>query len=79
MRMKSFFAPTVQDAVELARVEMGPDALLVNSRKSPPEAQGLGQYEVVFARRRRGATTGGAGRYGRPGVARTGTAPHANR
>jgi flagellar biosynthesis protein FlhF len=49
MRMKSFFAPTVQDAVELARVEMGPDALLVNSRQAPPEAQGLGQYEVVFA------------------------------
>jgi flagellar biosynthesis protein FlhF len=49
MRMKSFFAPTVQDAVELARVEMGPDALLVNSRKAPPEAQGMGEYEVVFA------------------------------
>jgi len=49
MRMKSFFAPTVQDAMELARVEMGPDALLVNSRKAPPEAQGMGEYEVVFA------------------------------
>src|SRR5579862_211647 len=49
MRMKSFFAPTVQDAMELARQEMGPDALLVNSRKAPPEAQGLGEYEVVFA------------------------------
>ncbi len=49
MRMKSFFAPTVQDAVEQARVEMGPEALLVNSRKAPPEAKGLGEYEVVFA------------------------------
>ncbi len=49
MRMKSFFAPTVQDAVEQARQELGPDALLVNSRKAPPEAQGLGEYEVVFA------------------------------
>jgi len=49
MRMKSFFAPTVQDAMELARQEMGPDALLVNSRKAPPEAQALGEYEVVFA------------------------------
>jgi flagellar biosynthesis protein FlhF len=49
MRMKSFFAPTVHDAMEMARVEMGPDALLVNSRKAPPEAQGMGEYEVVFA------------------------------
>lgn len=49
MRMKSFFAPTVQDAVEQARIELGPDALLVNSRKAPPEAQGMGEYEVVFA------------------------------
>ncbi len=49
MRMKSFFAPTVQDAVEQARVELGPDALLVNSRKAPPEALGMGEYEVVFA------------------------------
>ncbi len=49
MRMKSFFAPTVQDAVEQARTELGPDALLVNSRKAPPEAQGMGEYEVVFA------------------------------
>ncbi len=49
MRMKSYFAPTVQDALEQARQEMGPEALLVNSRKAPPEAQGLGEYEVVFA------------------------------
>jgi flagellar biosynthesis protein FlhF len=49
MRMKSFFAPTVQDAVEQARQELGSEALLVNSRKAPPEAQGLGEYEVVFA------------------------------
>ena len=49
MRMKSYFAPTVRDAVEQARVELGPEALLVNSRKAPPEARGLGEYEVVFA------------------------------
>ena len=49
MRMKSYFAPTVEDAMEQARREMGPDALLVNSRKAPPEAQALGEYEVVFA------------------------------
>ena len=32
-----------------ARREMGPDAMLMNSRKSPPEARHLGEYEVVFA------------------------------
>lgn len=49
MKMKSFFAPTVEEAIELARHEMGPEALLINSRKAPPEARGLGEYEVVFA------------------------------
>ena len=32
-----------------ARQELGPDALLVNTRKAPPEARHLGEYEVVFA------------------------------
>src|SRR5579863_6939826 len=49
MKMKSYFASSVEAAVAQARSEMGPDALLVNSRKSPPEARGLGEYEVVFA------------------------------
>jgi flagellar biosynthesis protein FlhF len=49
MKMKSFFARTVEEAVEQARREMGPEALLVNSRKAPPEARALGEYEVVFA------------------------------
>jgi len=49
MRMKSFFARTVEEAMEQARQEMGPEALLVNTRKAPPEARALGEYEVVFA------------------------------
>lgn len=49
MRMKSYFARTVEEAVEQARHEMGPEALLVNSRQAPPEARALGEYEVVFA------------------------------
>jgi flagellar biosynthesis protein FlhF len=49
MRMKSYFAPTVEAAMDQARREMGPEALLVNSRKAPPEARGMGEYEVVFA------------------------------
>jgi flagellar biosynthesis protein FlhF len=49
MRMKSYFASSVEAAIAQARSEMGPEALLVNSRKSPPEARSLGEYEVVFA------------------------------
>ncbi len=49
MRVKSYFAPSVESAMEQARREMGPEALLVSSRKAPPEAQELGEYEVVFA------------------------------
>jgi flagellar biosynthesis protein FlhF len=32
-----------------ARQELGPEAMLVNSRRAPPEARHLGEYEVVFA------------------------------
>ena len=49
MRIKSYYARTVEDAIAQARCELGADAMLVNSRKSPPEARDLGQYEVVFA------------------------------
>jgi len=47
--MKSFFAESVQSAMEHARVELGPDALLLDSREAPPEARHLGDYEVLFA------------------------------
>jgi len=46
--VKSFFAPSVPAAMEQARRELGPDALLLNSREAPPEARHLGEYEVVF-------------------------------
>src|SRR5437870_3734004 len=49
MRLKSYFAGTVESAICLARQEMGEDAMLVNSRKAQPEARHLGIYEVVFA------------------------------
>ena len=49
MRLKSYFAGTVESAIRLARQEMGEDAMLVNSRKAPQEARHLGAYEVVFA------------------------------
>jgi flagellar biosynthesis protein FlhF len=46
--VKSFFAESIQAAMECARVELGTDALLINSREAPPEARHLGFYEVVF-------------------------------
>jgi flagellar biosynthesis protein FlhF len=48
LHIKSYFARSIQDAIELAGREMGPDALLLNSRPSPPEARHLGEFEIVF-------------------------------
>lgn len=49
MRIKSFYANTVEEAVALARRELGAEAMLVESRKAPLEARHLGEYEVVCA------------------------------
>lgn len=49
MRMKSYFADSVQIAMDRARRELGADAVLVTSRAASPEARHLGGYEVVFA------------------------------
>jgi hypothetical protein len=49
MKIKSYFASTVEEAMAQARQELGPDAMLVNSRKSSLETRHLGTYEVVFA------------------------------
>lgn len=46
--VKSFFATSIPEAMERARQELGPDALLLNSREAPPEARSLGEFEVVF-------------------------------
>jgi flagellar biosynthesis protein FlhF len=47
--MKTYFATTVEAAVEQARRELGSDAMLVNSRAAPEEVRHLGRYEVIFA------------------------------
>src|SRR5579862_148464 len=47
MRLKSFFANTIEEAIRIARHELGPDAMLVNSKRAGTEAQHLGLYEVV--------------------------------
>jgi flagellar biosynthesis protein FlhF len=49
MRLKSYFAVNVAAALEMARRELGPEAMLVHSRKAPPEARHLGEWEVVMA------------------------------
>jgi flagellar biosynthesis protein FlhF len=49
MRMKSFFADTIEQAINLARREMGADAMLVNSKRSGMDARHLGAFEVVCA------------------------------
>jgi len=48
MRIKSFFATSVEHAIQEARQELGPDAMLITSRRSAPESRSLGAYEVVF-------------------------------
>ena len=47
MKLKSFFADTIEEAIRLARRELGPDAMLVNSKRAGVEARHLGCYEVV--------------------------------
>jgi flagellar biosynthesis protein FlhF len=46
--VKSYFASNIPDAIEVARAELGADALFLNSRPAPPEALHLGAVEVVF-------------------------------
>lgn len=48
MRIKSYFAASVQEAIESARTELGPEAMLLHSKKTEWELRSLGAYEVVF-------------------------------
>ena len=49
VRLKSYFADTIEAAMALAARELGEDALLVYSRDAAAEAKYLGSHEVVFA------------------------------
>ena len=49
MRIKSYFAPSVQSAISIARKEFGDDVTLVTSHTAALESRHLGDYEVVFA------------------------------
>jgi flagellar biosynthesis protein FlhF len=70
MKLKSFFADSVEEAIGLARREMGPDAMLVDSKRSGAEARHLGAYEVVCA-----SDSGSDAQPGPPVPARTQTGP----
>lgn len=49
MRLKSYFAGTVEGALNLARQELGPDAMLLDSRRTGAESRHLGECEVICA------------------------------
>lgn len=49
MRVKSYFAATVEAAMNAARLELGSDAMLVSTKRTSEERRHLGEYEVVFA------------------------------
>jgi flagellar biosynthesis protein FlhF len=48
LRVKSYFAISVDAAIAQAREELGPEALLLNTRKLPKDAGQPASYEVVF-------------------------------
>ena len=49
MEMKTYFATSVQAAMDVARRELGPDAMLVTSRPAPESVRHFGPLEVTFA------------------------------
>jgi flagellar biosynthesis GTPase FlhF len=49
MQTKTYFASSVPAALEVARQELGENAMLVGSRPAPTEARQLGRLEVTFA------------------------------
>jgi flagellar biosynthesis protein FlhF len=49
MRIKSYFSNSVEEAMDKARRELGPEAMLMDSKKTERELRALGAYEVVFA------------------------------
>jgi flagellar biosynthesis protein FlhF len=48
MKIKSYFAKSVDEAIGKARVELGSEALLLNTRKMADIGTGTGGYEVVM-------------------------------
>lgn len=59
METKTYFAASVPSALEVARQELGPDAVLISSRPSLPDVRHFGRVEVTFGFVRREATAAG--------------------
>jgi flagellar biosynthesis protein FlhF len=49
MQTKTYFASSVPAALEVARQELGDNAMLIGSRPTPQESRGFGRLEVTFA------------------------------
>ena len=49
MQTKTYFASSVPAALEVARKELGEDAMLVTSKPASAEARPFGRLEVTFA------------------------------
>ena len=65
MQVKTFKAPTMEKALALVKKELGPDAIILSSRKS---ASGSGDYIFeVSAARDRSQPHPGPGRFNRWG------------
>ncbi len=60
METKTYFASSVPAAMEVARRELGPDAMLVSSAPSSEAARPFGRLEVIFAWEASGKTQYGA-------------------
>ncbi|MBZ5610074.1 MAG: hypothetical protein LAP38_17565 [Acidobacteriia bacterium] len=48
MKIKSYFSHSVEQAIQEARQQLGPEAVLITSRRAAPHDRHLGAYEVVF-------------------------------
>ena len=48
MQVRSYFADSVERAIQAARQALGSDAVLITSRRAAPESSSRGAYEVVF-------------------------------
>src|SRR5581483_12395331 len=53
--VKSFFADSVEETLDRARIELGPDALLLEEHITSPENRHLGTFEVIFGVRAAGS------------------------
>jgi flagellar biosynthesis protein FlhF len=79
MKIKSYYCPSVEDAMAMARQELGSEAMLLNSRPTPPETRHLGDYEVVFATQMAGDETVEGFETAPPALLLSGTPPAGDR